>query len=172
MSNRECNRGLEKLELALRSLRPVPSRVDRDGLLFRAGQRSARRGRGFWRAAAIGMAAMAATLGTTLLVRPEEPPIERIVYVEAERPVREGLVRLAAGRSPERDRLLGAAADYAELRQKVLSEGLQALPIPKPSRAGPYPDAVDELLGEPGAMRHRREQLFPLYFPSSSGEES
>ena len=83
--------GLEAVEAELASLRPRDDRLDRERLIFLAGQASvggrsaARRlvaARWAWPGACAGMTAVAATLLVALLLRPEPPVVERIRIVE------------------------------------------------------------------------------------------
>src|SRR5206468_691136 len=76
---------LSALAGALRALTPRPATLDRDAVLFRAGQAAAPR-RWLWPAATAASAALALTLGLMLVLRPAPRPIERVVYVPVERP--------------------------------------------------------------------------------------
>src|SRR5207249_654076 len=81
MSEDIHDEGLAELEAALAGLAPRPPDLDRDRLLFRAGQESAgRRGR-LWPWATGLLAAVAAGLGALLILRPDPQPVERVVYV-------------------------------------------------------------------------------------------
>jgi hypothetical protein len=66
---------------ALAHLQPRPAMLDRDALLFRAGQASASRG-WKWPLAAFASLLIAVGLGVTLLVRPQPIVSERIVYIQ------------------------------------------------------------------------------------------
>jgi hypothetical protein len=124
---------LAGLEAALAGLTPAPPAIDRDRLLFRAGQESApRRGR-LWPWATGVLAAVAAGLGALLVLRPEPRPVERIVYItvkEEAPPVRHA-VAPAAPQTPEE-----TSADAAErarfsafrLQREALRWGIDALP--------------------------------------------
>jgi hypothetical protein len=85
MSENVRDPGLTAFEAALGGLTPAPPRFDRDRLLFRAGQAAARRGR-FWPCAAAGFAALAASLGGLLLLRPAAQETVRIVHVPVHEP--------------------------------------------------------------------------------------
>ena len=83
---------LKPFEAALSSLVPRSDRLDRDLIMFRAGQLSvAGRGRraawarsALWPAALAAMTTAAAVLLVTLLARPEPPAVERVRIVEAQ----------------------------------------------------------------------------------------
>ena len=77
---------LAGLEAALAALAPMPGRIDRDALLFRAGQASVPRRGWAWPGAAATLGVLAATLGALLAVRPATKPVERIVYVYVKEP--------------------------------------------------------------------------------------
>lgn len=137
MNDEERREGLEDVEAALASLRPVGS-LDRDRLMFRAGQLSARRRSLAWPAATLAMAMVAVALSAVLLGRPGATPSERIVYVPVRetRYVREpavaGTVKVPAAPWPD-------AARYLELRRRVLSEGMDALPAWEPADSAGEP---------------------------------
>lgn len=93
--------GVKAFEAELASLLPRTDRLDRDELLFRAGEisgaakavRASRRRSVAWPGALAAMTTVAASLLVMLLVRPEPPIIERIRVVEApavERSLRDG----------------------------------------------------------------------------------
>ena len=101
--------------------------------MFRAGQISAARRLRAWPLATAALAILAVSLGAVLALRPAPQPTERIVYVPPK--VTERIVYVAP---PARSSRVSAAqwrtgVDYIKLRQKVLSEGLDALPAPEPS---------------------------------------
>jgi hypothetical protein len=75
---------MNELETALKALQPACS-IQRDQLLYRAGQMSVSRGGWLWPAATAGMTAVAAVLGTVLVLRPEPIPTEHVVFVPVER---------------------------------------------------------------------------------------
>ncbi len=73
---------LTALEAALGDLVLRPAGVDRDAVLFRAGQVAAPR-RWFWPCATLAASAAAVVLGVLLALRPAPEVRERIVYVPA-----------------------------------------------------------------------------------------
>jgi hypothetical protein len=149
MSEDIRDEGLAELEAGLAGLAPRPPDLDRDRLLFRAGQESAaRRGR-LWPWATGLLAAVAAGLGAVLILRPEPPPIEHVVYVpvkEQTRPVQPAVMHPAAPAVPaDSDEGAAEAAERArfgafQLQRQVLRWGLGALPSGTPPRDTASPD--------------------------------
>jgi len=148
MSQNKLNRKLAALEASLASLRPKPSAIDRDRLMYRAGQaaagnreRSARRSSaaGPWQLATALSLLVAVIFGGMLLSRNGPRVVERVVYVEkiATSPLPEPTpalndadagdtaVATAVGERPRRKKL---RTDYLQLRRLVLAEGVEALP--------------------------------------------
>ncbi|MBV9126188.1 MAG: hypothetical protein JO112_22800 [Planctomycetes bacterium] len=125
---------LAALEAALAGLQPLPGKLNRDQLLFRAGQASGRRG-WLWPSAAGALALVAAGLAATLVAHPVPPRVERIVYVHVPAQV---LPPTPAESSFPRKRTLSPASvadrppalpgDYLKLRDQVLCWGVDALP--------------------------------------------
>ena len=83
---------LRAFEAALGNLRPSATALDRDRLLFLAGQASVHSTGNFagpvtwlWPAATASMTGIAALLLAALLLRPDPPVLERVVYVANER---------------------------------------------------------------------------------------
>ena len=76
---------LKAFEARLAALKPRPDRLDRDALLFEAGQASAQVGlpyRWAWPSAFGAMTTLAVVLLTVVLLRPEPQPVVQYVYVE------------------------------------------------------------------------------------------
>jgi hypothetical protein len=137
--------GLAELAAALAGLAPRPPDLDRDRLLFRAGQQAAaRRGR-LWPWATGLLAAVAAGLAAVLVLRPDPRPVERVVYVpvrEEAPPVRPAAMSPAAPAAPatgEEDAERARISAF-KLRRQVLRWGLDALPpatAPRDDAAAP-----------------------------------
>jgi hypothetical protein len=118
-----------ELESALGGLRPAAVAVERDRLMYRAGQSSARRRNLAWPILSIALALM---LGVSLLHQPEAQEqtveVEKLVYIkEAEPPTQSVLQAAIQGAQPDPYQL-EAQANYVKLRDKVLTEGLDVLP--------------------------------------------
>ncbi|KPK72024.1 MAG: hypothetical protein AMJ79_16070 [Phycisphaerae bacterium SM23_30] len=99
----------QELENALQSLQPAPVGIERDRLMYRAGQVSGRRRNLVWPTVA---AVLAALLTVSLAYRPAAPPtetIERIVYVPVEKPapMRQPVVTAGRGSVNQRYRPAG-----------------------------------------------------------------
>lgn len=149
MSSHNADEDLRGLETALGFLRPAPSRVNRDTLMFRAGRASVRaRGWG-WPVAAAAIALVAAVLGGALLERPAPGVEERVVYVPVEQPQAPAYPGLRRA-----DRLAArgyAWASYIELRRRVFAEGLDVLPSPEPAETTAPLSLHDILLDSGGS---------------------
>jgi hypothetical protein len=144
---------LSELQSALKSLTPEPPRLDRDRVIFRAGQAQARRW--YWPAAALVSSAVAACLALVLILRPAPPPTERvterIVYVKVLEPAiapAPPAVTQSPTREPELDGTSGrddqprTNLGYYRLQQLVLRIGLEnlpALPMLPPPAEQPIP---------------------------------
>jgi hypothetical protein len=131
---------LEALAGALRGLAPRAGGLDRDRLMFRAGRASAPRGWA-WPLATLVSGAAAVALAVLLWARPETPP--RVVFVQADQP------SASDGRAPRPDveGAPGGWSHYLQLQEKLLRDGLDALPEPPdqpPERDAP--PTVDALL--------------------------
>ncbi len=143
------------MEAELAGLRPREDRLDRERLIFRAGQASvAGRQAGIvrwaWPAVSAGMTAAAATLLVMLLVRPE--PRERIRIVEVQvpaRPADAGPTR--DGRGRESDLPLPPGSDAQPLAEALVSYHAGLLPGSQwgasRSRAG-YLEMCDWMLAQ------------------------
>src|SRR5215831_14138364 len=86
MSESTSDPKLTALEISLAALVPVPGRIDRDQLLFRAGQASVRSRPWLWPAATALSAVVAVVLGTVLALRPAPATVERVVYLPLHQP--------------------------------------------------------------------------------------
>jgi hypothetical protein len=109
------------LESALTALAPRSAGIDRDQLMFQAGQRTARRNR--WLAPCIAaVLASAATLSAVLLLHHPEPQIVRVPAATIAPPTNAPIDITSTN-----DRWL-QCAEGLRLRNEVLQRGLDALP--------------------------------------------
>lgn len=130
--------GLNTIEAALGALRPVSGRMDRDRVMFAAGQAAARVGarpRWAWPAATTALATLALIEAAALTGRPPERVVERVVvvHVPIESPplAAAPAPALAAATAPT-----ALAADWSwpdrtdaqRLQRRVFQFGLDALP--------------------------------------------
>jgi hypothetical protein len=161
---------LNAVERALAGLAPSAGALDRDALMFAAGQASARPGWG-WPCATAGSALAAAVLGAVLLLRPAPDPVVRTITVTV--PARD------AGTTPPRPPEQPAApdegrplapkasplprgTDYLTVRRAVErwgDAGLPTAPLPAedaPARADPF-DLPPDVRADPWLQR--REAL-------------
>jgi hypothetical protein len=136
----QIDEGLRQIEAALRGLSPMGGRLDRDRLMYLAGQASAvgpetRQSatgvasytRFAWPLATAASLLMAMTLGVALIFSPRAG--ERIVYVD--RPNAGGSAAMVSFPSAPADSSHAAGSDqdnYLQLRNLVLTRGVDALP--------------------------------------------
>jgi hypothetical protein len=146
---------LKSLEAALRQLTPAAGQIDRDRLMYQAGRASVLstgdagvalekqmsvmdRRQNYWPMATATLALLSITMGGLLWHATQ--PIQRVVYVEApsaansELPHNEWVnakfVNFDRGNSP-----VASHADYFQLRNQVLTDGVDALPKSETSRS-------------------------------------
>jgi hypothetical protein len=175
MSQESSDPELNDIESALGGLVPVPSRLDRDALMFQAGAASARstaRGRWIWPSIAATLAVGLISESVVMAVRPGPRVIERIVVVRESVP--------ASSTSPESDiaaphlaspnsvndarsseppslvSLWPAIPEYQRIQDLVLRLGLDAVPE-RPSlaisRSEETVDSIDMPVQSAGQMR-------------------
>jgi hypothetical protein len=174
MSESTSDSKLAALEKSLAALVPVPGRIDRDQLLFRAGQASVRTRPWLWPTATALLTVVAGVLGTALALRPTPAPVERVVYVPLPQSVAEPSTRTlqnvasapnAQVDSPTEDggSLWASSAEYIRERNQAIRWGVDALP-PAPSIASAsQTPSVESMLGLP-ERKLEPVSLFPLKF--------
>lgn len=120
---------MNQVEAALRSLVPTRSSIDRDRILFAAGQASIRRTSAHraWMAVAASLALLAAGEGVLLAHRPEPRMVERVVIVRVPAPSPEPAPKLAEVRPPAAPLEAGPTA-RDRLAWQILRYGLDGLP--------------------------------------------
>jgi hypothetical protein len=155
--------GADPLARALAKLRPAPTGMDTNRLLFEAGQVARDRDVTFWRRVSLAQFALMATVGcvaAVLLVKlASTPPQIQVVHFTVQPPPEEippprtapeppvyapgnGFV----GKAPDPDTL----AEYLRVRHEVLTAGLGLLPDYKPRPADPVnPDELERSLNLP-----------------------
>lgn len=176
---------LNAVESALGGLIPVPSRLDRDKLMFQAGavsQRSAARGRWVWPSIAATLAAALVSESLVLAVRPGPRVVERIVVVHESAPGTSTSLALAEtipnpapadfsseARSPAEPTWALSSpltADYQPIQELVLRLGLDAVPerpSPPLSRSDGQVDPIGTTVRPAGLLRRLDlEELFNL----------
>src|SRR5262249_49612936 len=104
MSESTSDPKLVALEKSLAALAPAPGRIDRDQLLFRAGQASMKRQSWLWPSATALASLVATGLGITLALRLASPVVERVIYVQAESPPRSDSRELVSPSKPSQPR--------------------------------------------------------------------
>ncbi len=165
---------LVALEKSLSALVPAPGRIDRDQLLFRAGQASVRPRSRLWPTSTALCAVMAAILGTAFAVQSGRSPAERIVYVpvsqrstqtKIEPPSQADTVMVPPSNSSVLDTedLLDRAAGYLRDRDLAVRWGLDALPPPPSISSDSEKPSLESMLGLP-EKKPDHPGLFPLKF--------
>ncbi len=127
---------MNEIEAGLGSLVPTRSRIDRDRVMFRAGQASSRRpssnGRA-WMAIAASLALVASAEGYLLARRPSTEIVERVIVVRepADSPIAPSVERVTspAPSRPGSSLGLGRTA-HERMAEQVLRYGLDGLPRP------------------------------------------
>jgi hypothetical protein len=175
MSQRSSDSELNDIESALRGLVPIPSRVDRDALMFLAGSASARpaaRGRWVWPSIAATLAVALVSESLVMAVRPGPGVIERIVVVREPVPatstnltsdievphsaLSDSLSDIHASDTPSSAASLPVTSEYQRIQELVLRLGLDALPersSPLASRSDSTADPVDRPVPSAGHLR-------------------
>jgi hypothetical protein len=138
---------LTDLERALAGLTPAPPQLDRDRLMFRAGQASVPRRSWAWPTATAAFAVLAAVLGTVLISRPGLQVRERVVYVEVPAPAPAPpppapLSPADTGPVASVGYTAATHADPARLRSQVLRGGVDALPAATPAAVAAHRDST------------------------------
>ena len=125
-----------ELEAALGRLRPAPPNLDRDQMMFRAGQASTRRHMHAWQGVA---AVLALAVTISLGVRPTPLTRERRISVTADsnRPA----VATPPAARLGRETLAAAPTSFLSLRRAVLTGGVDTIAPPAPATA-PAPNPV------------------------------
>src|SRR5690348_16813615 len=153
----EHDPNLAGLEAALAALAPMPGQINRDALLFRAGQASVPRRGWAWPSAAAALGLLAATLGTVLAFRPAATPLDRIVYVY----VKEAAAVTAAATetapaAPEAELPPSALAsrespmNYMQLEKQIMRWGVDGMPdTPETSPSLGQPLTRESVAGTP-----------------------
>ena len=160
MSEPTLDPKLSALERSLAALVPVPGRIDRDHLLFAAGQASVRHRHWFWLTVTAGLAIVACGLGTALALRPAPTTIERIVYVPVPQPTslpeaaRHEMVASASSSHPDPSAMSGeeiwaGSGGYLQQRNFAIRWGVDALPPPPPLASASQTPSVESMLGLP-----------------------
>jgi hypothetical protein len=158
---------LSDLEKLLAALPPRPTTLDRDHLLFRAGQASMRRS-WIWPFVAVTMSAATGCLAMFLFLRPAPEPIVQIVQVQVPAPAPP--VTPEPGPATQPPAPLHAygtpsAMSYWQIQQQALLFGVENLPSPvtqsdgEPERRAPRTPDMST-----GARPKMVEQFSPFLF--------
>jgi hypothetical protein len=154
---------LNAIEATLGSLVPARSRIDRDLVMFRAGQaslRSSRLGPRAWNAIAASLAIVALGEGVLLANRPPPQIVKEVVVIREPvtapaplsvvQPLEQSVVEVPQSLPIERSLSLGPTA-YERLTSQVLRYGLDGLPVSPTvasSPSEPWPTTSGQMLQE------------------------
>jgi hypothetical protein len=134
VSEQNLDHELNALAEALTHLKPCPAILDRDTLLFRAGQASAPHS-WKWTLAAGVSTLVAVGLGIALLLRPQPPSVVETVYVQVPAPQTPTPEPQPVPPTPETPALVSQEielpppqSDYQRLRDHLLRWGFDGLP--------------------------------------------
>jgi hypothetical protein len=148
------------LEAALAALAPMPGRINRDALLFRAGQASVPRRGWAWPAATAVLGLVAAILAAVIVLRPAPAPVERVIVVPAKEPALPAPpvdvpsppppVVEPTPASPGGATTAQSPMNYLQLQQQVLRWGLDGVPsLPETPPPPVLPVTRDQWPGAP-----------------------
>ncbi len=157
-------KALEELERLLAALPPRPARLNRDVLLFRAGQASMSRS-WVWPAAAVASSVTASCLALILVLRPLPQPIVRVIQVPGPAPASSEVTDVESEpATPVQGPLVlrestSPALSYWRMQQQALRFGAEALPSIPAEGADAPPRA--EALGSDLAAGSRPSLIDP-----------
>lgn len=155
MHREEEQRELTKLEAALGRLRPVASGVDRDELMFNAGRAAAEKHTGLHVSTTVVVAVLAALAGAGSMWLTARPSQQAVVQVSVEKPILR-IVELTPmplwAKEPE---LWAGRGDYLKWRDRVLVEGVDALPALRTAGGTSSSASIEDLYREMG-IQHLR----------------
>lgn len=150
----------EPLESALAGLQPAPAALDRDRLMFAAGQAAAPRRSWLWPTSAAALVCLSLGLGAALAMRPAPVETVRVVYLPAPEPTNVTPPLPVPDRTPlptpppdadarVADTTTLSGGDYLQLRRQVLRFGVESLPEAPPLTSGTKALSIDSLLEPP-----------------------
>ena len=154
MSPETYDSELAVLAKTLAALAPAAGRLDRDQLLFRAGQVSLRRRAWLWPSVAAVLALLAGAVGLSEVLRPPPQQVQCVIYQRVE-PSLSPIEPLAAKLPAPQDTgtLVSQEAErpaeplsYLRMQRLVLAWGVDALPYPRASAGSGEPDPLHNAL--------------------------
>jgi hypothetical protein len=148
----------ERVESALAGLKPAPAALDRDRLMFAAGQAAAPKRGWRWPATSAALFSLSLGLSAALALRPTPVETVRIVYLPpdvkqaAPAPLPDVPPAPAPRADPEArvaDTTPTVGGDYLRLRSQVLRFGVESLPDAPPLASGGKALSIDSLIEPP-----------------------
>lgn len=151
----------EPLESALAGLKPAATTLDRDRLMFAAGQAAAPKRTWLWPASSAALFCLSLGLGVALAARPAPIETVRVVYLPAEtRDIKQAapapepeMTPAPAPRSDPDARVADTTpalgGDYLQLRRQVLRFGVESLPDAPPLATSGKMLTIDNLIEPP-----------------------
>jgi hypothetical protein len=164
----EPSKEIDDLENALKALRPA-AQLDRDQLMYKAGQTAASRRGWFWPASTALMTAATAAVVLALVLRPQPAPQERVVFVpmpqeQPPRPLPQKppsepppIVAMQPAFPPTLGQNSGAQLWHLE--QQALRWGVDSLPLPPVAETSyDEPRTIRELMNDFNRGKFDRKQ--------------
>ena len=154
MPQESHERELEQLARGLAALVPSTGSLDRDRILFQAGQASRRGSLNIWRSGTLAALLAAAAIFVVDRIRPAPVPVETLVYVPVEVPAKEAqetfapdsavaTARPGPSSEPTVMRQDDSLSAY-QLQETVMRDGFEGLPLSGAlASAGPVLSAED-----------------------------
>lgn len=150
--------GMTAFENALSSLTPLAGRLDRDQLMFQAGQATTQGRKWVWPSATAVLGLVAAVFGGVLALRPEPADVVQVVHVPVKESTPLGPAQPSAVQIPWiRDDTSVLAlkgrrwveGDYVSQRDYVLRWGVDAMHSRAPATTTPRSVPLEDLIGVP-----------------------
>ena len=157
-----------ELEAALQGLAPAAPGIDRDRLMFVAGQASARRRQRVWQGAT---ATLAAAFAILLAVRPASRPTDRFVRVGDRSPSANGTAATPTAVAPSSQDVDERPAPYVRPRDDMFVFASGAFPV-RADRAAMATEPLPTLerLSDTATQRSRMSSFFGLEKLIDSGD--
>lgn len=161
-----------ELESRLGRLSPAHHRINRDALMFRAGQTSGQRQAGRWRSAALAMLVLGLASTVPWLARNGGDPALNLAVNTTDPALLEPVRHSSAGPQaapPVITIRSVATTEYLRLRDQVLREGVEALPS---ARWAPLPETAGTTAGSWRPSPSARNQADTPFWQGNLNDKS